>query len=336
MCAGCYKFWHAGFKHLEFKELVDLSKSEDFKGTVQKARAVFQNTQRPPEVASSVNTSTSLGYQVERHFLGVSEKEMRKAGECQRIKKSVLAKVPSITIPAEDGQGSEQLFLFADSTHPLRRVKLTVMGQTTLQGTVLDEKKVLWPEQPEKYHEMAVQSSAEAIGTSDIFTKDAQGHLHLMPWDDFLSGHLQGNSADVEEVGTAPAAADSMEMVGVAADSILPSELTVTPKDKGKRLLGKCPPESASGSMQGNTTTGSLKRSKSSGDVIASLGAGGGGPPNDGSTIGDDEDDEGHIEQTKSNMIVNCDVVASIHEGAVILGRTESLEDRVGFVSPGK
>eukprot|EP00971_Amphidinium_carterae_P078741 1557955-Amphidinium_carterae.1 len=118
-------------------EKVDQSK--DFKTVVMNAKSVLLGKTPPPEKAEGVDTQSSQGIVVERSYVCITEREMKKECGLGRVPRSALKACNSILLPTPDGKSKETAYLFLDPDQPYRKCKFSISLASTLNRQVLDK-----------------------------------------------------------------------------------------------------------------------------------------------------------------------------------------------------
>ena len=133
------ELWKAGHAYMEWDELGQLaSESQMFSDGVAKAREMYQKGERLKVDLQSVSTNTQVGLFLDRSYIVISEREMRRHAELSRIKTSSLAKLPSLEVPHEDCSGEmETVFVFADPSQPFRKAMVRVGCSNDRQQVML-------------------------------------------------------------------------------------------------------------------------------------------------------------------------------------------------------
>eukprot|EP00971_Amphidinium_carterae_P352133 6492445-Amphidinium_carterae.4 len=249
---------------MEWHELVEQSKSqsEPFASTLKQAREANDKGASVDDQHKCVDKDTTHALDIERSYIIVSEKEMRRISGQARIKRGLLKSLNSLEVPAEDASGKlETVYCFADKQNPFRRATLRITSSSTLSSTVLGHGKALWAGQGEAWHHMSAKQQGSAIGTSQLVEKELQGHLNLIDWEDFLEEKLKAGKDDGDEeqdVDDAQPQDHDMKLVGKAASGIV-----VAPS--GHDFLS--PPVKAAKKID-NSVSNAFKRSSSASSVV--------------------------------------------------------------------
>eukprot|EP00971_Amphidinium_carterae_P229788 4559675-Amphidinium_carterae.1 len=97
-CLDCHEMWVKCFSYMSWDETcTKASESTEFLALVGKARSVKHGHATIDALPTSVSSSRKIMLQVERSMIVVSEKELRKEGNLNRISKSTLKNIPSLT-----------------------------------------------------------------------------------------------------------------------------------------------------------------------------------------------------------------------------------------------
>ena len=113
-CAECFDLWQRGFKYLSWSSMVEKAEaSELFRDAIAEARKAMTGA-KPMQGGAGVSSSTKVSLSIDRRFLVMSEKEMKKKAGLSRIPRPSLRNLPSITTPTADGSSTETLCAFLD------------------------------------------------------------------------------------------------------------------------------------------------------------------------------------------------------------------------------
>ena len=241
-CEECYRLWSKAFNFVTFEVLCEkVSKDAVLKAAVVEARSAHLQGGSKDLVPEEVYAVSGISFEVERSYLVASERDMRRAAGLQRVGKTALKGLPSVTCVAEDGSGKEEtLYLFEDTTCPLRRGKLRVSMSSNHQRVKMKAADVLWCGQGSEFQNMTWQAQSEESKLKDVVGREMAGHLNLMSWDSFLeerlctSERVCADGEKQEQIVNDEFEENSMqcELVGVAAQDNAAQRWTPQPKSK--------------------------------------------------------------------------------------------------------
>eukprot|EP00971_Amphidinium_carterae_P333414 6468159-Amphidinium_carterae.7 len=232
-CEKCYTLWKAGFTHLTWDHLcLNASSDQEFKRFLQAAEKTLDGTEEKPK-GERVYVQQSHGLQLERVFLCVTEREMRKEGNLQRVPRACLKGLNSVEVPSACGTFKETAYLFVHPSHPFRTCRMTVNLQTNYDKPVLEPADTLYEGQGEGYATIGIEKMADAT-YSALASREQSGHLATMEWEDFLQNHLSKDAGEEGEEGAAAAAeAPAIELTGVAAPQTDIGSCSIQKKRRG-------------------------------------------------------------------------------------------------------
>eukprot|EP00971_Amphidinium_carterae_P136955 2714015-Amphidinium_carterae.2 len=166
---------------------------------------------------------------VERHFLCLTERDMRKETNLARIPKSALKQCNSIVLPTADGKGTETGYLFVNPDMPYRTCRFAVQMESSLAKPLLQAADCCYPDQGTHYQVKGIHDlGEESLG--NLVARDQGGHLFTMPWGEFKSSKLQSSLEDEDLVEDDDEEEEEVLIEGVAA-----AASTHTPTEKKTR-----------------------------------------------------------------------------------------------------
>ena len=132
--------WRQSFQHLDWEALcAGLKKDVVLKKSFKQAQETIASPSSKSWHGSDVSTETRHVLEVARHFLCLSEKELRKqvpSSKESKLPKSVLATLPSIQLPGPDGE-IEEVFLFKHPQFPFRTATLRSSASQAMSTGVM-------------------------------------------------------------------------------------------------------------------------------------------------------------------------------------------------------
>ena len=206
---------------------------EKFARTVQHAREVKNKKVGSECYQTSLENQVVVGVEMERTFIVLSEKEMRREASLHRIPRISLKGIPILRMPSRvGGQEPEVLYCFRDDASPWRRARVKTCVAQNLQEVVMGNEHVCWSGQGETTLACTTEQSASSMGLSECLQKD--GTLPFFA--EFYSEKLGVRTKEEPEGGDNEGAADAMqehdlEVVGPAA-RLEAAELRQTPFKK--------------------------------------------------------------------------------------------------------
>ena len=221
-CKRCYDVHTKGFCHMSWDELVEAhGKDDKIKAKVQQAFAVHAGTDSSEWPSEEINHSHWIGLEVKRDVLLMTEREMKREANIDKLTKKHLKSIPSFKIFKEDGSGMETVWAFKDERTPFRRGTIKVMHGTSLKHWTLEDDEAMYPAQGQAQFPHFTAKMGAHIGFQEWVEKEAKGSLQLPSWDAFLMS-LQDDEkdecADDEALAMAHALREAeVKMVGAAA-----------------------------------------------------------------------------------------------------------------------
>ena len=246
-CEACWTLWQQGFRHESWDGLLNkVARDPAFKAQVEEA--MLQG--RPKDVPDqSVLTVQGTSVEVERSYIIMSERDLRRASGLSRIGRTQLKGLQSVQLPLEDGQqGQETCYLFKDDANPQRRMKIKVHMATQMESEVMKPGEVLWPDQPGCYQAHYTQQKAKESGVWDVINKEQAGHLNITNFEtfarDILKVEVDSEQHDTGAAATAQPAQDGVfptcGLVGVAAAKPSgPMASLTSPPSAAKKVAGQ-------------------------------------------------------------------------------------------------
>eukprot|EP00971_Amphidinium_carterae_P348922 6490745-Amphidinium_carterae.3 len=196
-CELCYTLWQRAFQFVSWECLCKQQKENaDFAAIIEKGRSALQHEgQGCLPLPETVSTEQAHAVQVQRSYLCLTERDIRRVVGASRLPKAILKGLPTISIPSEDGKAEELGFLFEDPEAPFRKAILSVELKAHCNKVVMDPKNCLWDGQGKKYTAMAFgQLGNESLGS--LVAREQGGHLSVCSWESFLQEKLAGVAAD--------------------------------------------------------------------------------------------------------------------------------------------
>eukprot|EP00971_Amphidinium_carterae_P187219 3716008-Amphidinium_carterae.1 len=234
-CAECYTLWMYGFVYMQWQELCDAyATNKAVAAAVDRAREVQKGEANRPPNPPEVATIQSTQINIERVYIAVTERDMKKAAQREKIPRAALRGCNVVTMDSLDGKAKENVYLFAHPDYPHKMARVIVGHEARLHKPVMSPDKALWVGQGEKFQGMAIQSLGEAtFGTFN--NKEMGGHAMTMTFDEFLKERLSMADDDEEDEGEV----QGEEYEGVAAGSALktPEDTKKKPKKPYSSLL---------------------------------------------------------------------------------------------------
>ena len=130
-CEQCYTLWSQNFPWMSWESLVTRhSDDKAFAELVREVREIRVGSKPAPAVRESVVTEGRV--KLQRSFLTLLEREMKRDTGLNRIPKTAIKNLPSVTMKNEQGN-EETMFVFRDPQEPHRRLLVTCDVATTQQ-----------------------------------------------------------------------------------------------------------------------------------------------------------------------------------------------------------
>ncbi len=227
-CEECFHIHKHGFMHLSWEELCKLNENDPgIRQQVTSCRAGSTSQGACPELPEEVVKFLGHAIEVRRSWVVLSESEMRKATSMKRLNKATIGQLPSVTIPAEDGKGEEQVFVFSNPDRPYRTLDVVSLASTHHTKFTLPQSKIWWQQQADKAFTHMSSEAMSTAGITSTIEKEKGGHLKsLQEWLNSKGFSQQGEDGampDQPEEGEgkgAAAASDEEEEDGAALSGV--------------------------------------------------------------------------------------------------------------------
>ena len=169
---------------------------------VARAKEIMNSKQpytKPQETMSGVK---SVSLKVERSWIILSDKEVRRQLGVARLTKASMKSVPQMVVPCEDGSpGSEQVYVFKDPQSQFRRATLQVVWGTQHEEKEMKDVDTMWPGQGLHLQGHTFQKQAETSGVLSLLQREMAGHLRMIDFQQFVDSMQREDAEDpaVEE-----------------------------------------------------------------------------------------------------------------------------------------
>ena len=132
-CEACYNLWSQNFQWLSWETLVTKhAEDQSFRDLLKECRDIRSGSKPPPPIRESVVTEGTVRFQLQRSFLAMTEKDMKKSTGLARIPKMATKTLPSMTLQNEHG-ADETVYVFRDPQEQGRRLLVSTDLATTKQ-----------------------------------------------------------------------------------------------------------------------------------------------------------------------------------------------------------
>eukprot|EP00971_Amphidinium_carterae_P113845 2255988-Amphidinium_carterae.2 len=215
-----------GWKFMPWNQFLQKqSKNTEFKLIVSDALKKFEGSEEI-DSREAVATCIEHSFVVDRSFVLLSDKDIRRSKNIPRVPKAMVKNLPTVMVPSDDPEkGAELHYVFSDPAEPFKKAKVRYSLAANQKYEELRGKDVLWAGQAPAYLKHAVKVAQTSSGVGELLQRDLSGHLHLVSVSDFLGdeGSEQvGDEADgVEGNGDEDAlgveAVEEGSLIGVAA-----------------------------------------------------------------------------------------------------------------------
>ena len=217
-----------------------------FAQTVQRARDVLTGAAEATFPREELLVQKQVQLTLERAWLVLTEREVRRALQVPRVTKAMMKGVPVIQIPLEDGTpGTEAGYVFADASQPYRTAKVQISYGSAMQIQELAPKDNLYASQSSHWQGDETSKQFKAAGVSDLMAKEINGHLHLHDLQAWLAEAQASLQKDGDNVGQAvpppsmnEAVRVEMQLEGVAAAAAAVEQAPLTPCQPSKKRAG--------------------------------------------------------------------------------------------------
>eukprot|EP00971_Amphidinium_carterae_P352906 6492769-Amphidinium_carterae.4 len=186
-CEECYTLHEQAFFWLDWQALCARHhKDKAFAGIVGDARQAKAGHRHKPAVDEEVVAATKVELELERSFICLSDREMRRDASVSRIPKGALKSVPQIEVPGEGGGERETVYCFKEPSEPYRKlhVKVNIASQHT--RTPMPLRNFVYAEQGGDVQNWLVETTAAETGVANLLDKE----VHMVSWEDFKSKKL--------------------------------------------------------------------------------------------------------------------------------------------------
>ena len=289
-CESCHQLWQKGWPQLTWANFCSQVHDEPSMAQVTtKAREILEGHAKHTAAQEQVNIERMVSLQVERSWIILNERELRRALNVPRVTKAQTRGIPTLAVPSEDG-GSEQVYVFEDDQAPYRRARVSITYGAKSDVQEMPLQSTLFVGQGNNVQASEVAKQWKSSGVADILAKEANGHLKLQGLQGWLADAMNSQNDVVPEpegaqapvAATAPEPGDEVQFEGVAAQLI--EDSPVTPSVQAKKKPAK---------PGDGLTRGASMSSVFGGPDDGDRAAGSDKPPSssiDGSTMGDVEE----------------------------------------------
>lgn len=138
-CEACFRAWNTSLKYEygSWRDLCDrVASCQDTRSKVAGALSVLSGESQAEFAPESVTSSAGVSMEIKRHFVMLSEAELRAELRVPRLLKSHTRGVPSVTVHSETNPGEKEVvFAFADPDRPHRTGTITTRFGVASQST---------------------------------------------------------------------------------------------------------------------------------------------------------------------------------------------------------
>eukprot|EP00971_Amphidinium_carterae_P285048 5658672-Amphidinium_carterae.1 len=172
-CLGCHKQWQQAFQVYSWEDLCQtLKRDASLKASWDEAAVLMADTSKRTFEASSVNTAKTFNLEVNRQFLCLSMKDLKRVTGQSKLNKATLQYIPQVTLPDMCSEDGEQTFyIFRDPEKPYRSLNIK-MNQTFNQVTTnMEAAQQVWKQQGQHMHETIAQKCMTETGVENLLEK---------------------------------------------------------------------------------------------------------------------------------------------------------------------
>ena len=218
-CEQCFNIWRTSFSHKEWdvwcKEVIEDAKAQK---QLEAARKNYPLLPCDKELKPAfVDVRQAERMMVSRSYMALSERELRKLLNEQRLDKATLATLPVVSCTMEDGHSKELLYLFVNPNQPHRLVTLSSEHMAELQTQMMSPNSQNFEGQGE---EMWLREHHQHLLRSGMST--ALAKTNVMSLDEFVEKRLRARQeqAQAEQTGPESISDSEGELQGPAAAEI--------------------------------------------------------------------------------------------------------------------
>eukprot|EP00971_Amphidinium_carterae_P351492 6492140-Amphidinium_carterae.1 len=236
MCTSCWRVHSQHFNHMTWQQYcVALNEGEEkdiaqFKAFVADAqdKALNPDKKKQAWLPQAVSQTQSAVTELSKHYIALSQGDLKKVLGLRSITKGLLSTLPSIEVVNEQGL-SECLYLFLDPEKPFRSLQVKALGSFNHSTHCLATDQQTWTQQATEVWKHNLVSKMKTDGVNALLHATS-----VMELGDFIEKQKQEKSTD-ENPLKAKASLDSLgnydvddeeddigELVGEASTSIQP------------------------------------------------------------------------------------------------------------------
>ena len=218
-CQECFELWSLAFKAFTWEALCkQLPKDAALRAAWQEAKQQQQQPadNKPNYEPASVFQVKQYSMEIERSFLCLSLKDLKKLSGLQKIPKQALQFLPTIRAVDLEGDGEETFFIFKDPSNPFRRCKLKMQEAHNMETEFMSPETHLWQGQGEHMYETQTKTFMDKAGVVNPMDK----LTYLKSWDEFVEEKLSPPRGREEPAPSGQAAEGAAEAVSIKREEI--------------------------------------------------------------------------------------------------------------------
>ena len=238
-CEACFQTWKQAFAaQMTFDAMAEgVKKNPYIKMAFKQAQQSMADPSSKSWRGSQVCTQTSHVLEISKHYLALSEKELKKKflnGKSGKIPKALLQTLPSVHIQGPDGE-AEEIFLFKHPSKPFRSAVIKSAAQQCLSTEVMSAATHQYEHQGQDVFKHIQSSSMDEQGLKTVLNKEP----HIVTLEEFCEKNafkrpqadiVKDEETDLEDEEEE---ASLMNLVGSAAATIQRSSSAGSLQDMG-------------------------------------------------------------------------------------------------------
>eukprot|EP00971_Amphidinium_carterae_P333199 6467795-Amphidinium_carterae.2 len=192
-CEECFNLHLQAFFWIDWTTLCTRVRNDKtFSSVVSEAREAKAGRGARPAVEEEVIAATKIELELERSFICMNEKEMRRDAAVSRIPKMAIKNVPQLEVPAEGGGETETVYCFKNPDDYYRKLHVKVNIGCQHLKTPMPAKNFVYQDQGGDIHTWLLEATSAGNGVANLLEKE----VHLVSWEDFKAKRLSRGAGD--------------------------------------------------------------------------------------------------------------------------------------------
>eukprot|EP00971_Amphidinium_carterae_P352480 6492614-Amphidinium_carterae.4 len=215
-CDKCFQLWTKCYDFLSwdtFSSRCQDSKNVTFQESLKEATQNLEDITQRTFRASTVETGLQSSVLITRHFLALTEKDLRKITNKEKISKADVASLPCLHGKDIHGQ-VEDYFLFKDPDHPYRTAQLQTSMASALSTPTLSSSLHCWQGQEEAQFQHTTTQALTDAGVANVMARESC----WLSIPDFLEQKQKKAEKEADELEASEVPIEALEGLGVDED----------------------------------------------------------------------------------------------------------------------